>query len=78
MPDEGINPAPFPEAAFDVWGWFLQISRGRQSGINGPMALSSTEILAFFQLEGCMPDGWELGAIRALDMVALESMKEAG
>lgn len=73
MPEEGINPVDLPEVAWHVWEWFLQLSGSRQSGIAGPVPLSNLEILAFFQLEGVSPDGWELQAIRALDRVAMES-----
>lgn len=77
MPEEGINPIELPPVAAHVWGWFLGISRGRQSaGMGGPQSLSSMEIHAYFQLEGFMPNSWELMAIRELDGVAMASMDE--
>lgn len=72
MPAEGINPATIPEIAQHVWAWFLMLNACRQSGM-GPSPISHSEMLAFFTLEGIMPEGWELQAIRALDNVALES-----
>lgn len=73
MPEEGINPEELPPVASHVWQWFLQLNASRQGGMSGPLPLSNTEILAFFQLEGLWPEPWELQALRALDGVALAS-----
>lgn len=72
MPEEGINPVEIPPVSAHVWGWFLQLNAERQSGM-APSPLTSQQVLAFFTLEGFMPEGWELLAIRSLDRVALDS-----
>ena len=78
MPEEGINPETLPEVCASAWNWFLRLSGTRQSGMSGPLPISNTEMLAFFELEGCRPEYWEMSAIRRLDAVALESFGEAG
>ena len=73
MPEEGTNPVQFPDVGGLVWSWFLTLNASRQQGMSGSLAISNTEMLAFFQLEGVWPEQWELRAIRLLDGVAMES-----
>lgn len=77
MPQDGINQAELPKAVAHIWGWFMRMNACRQGGMGGALPISHMEMLAFFQLEGHRPDGWELDAIRLLDGIALDSQRDA-
>ena len=50
-----------------LFGWFCEISHGRGSNGWGPVAVSSSEILAWSQLSGHRLLSWEVAIIRELD-----------
>lgn len=76
MPEEGINPAEFPEAAQDVWGWFLVLNHKRPQGMAGACPIPESEIGWFFRNRGINPEAWEIDAINYLDAVALSAPKD--
>lgn len=73
MPEEGINPMEPAEAGMHVWSWFCSLMASRQNGMDGgPQRLTNQEVLAFFTIEGIVPEGWETKALRLLDMASLK------
>lgn len=76
MPDEGINPVEFPESIQHVWGWFLTLNHKRPPAMAGVSPIPESEIGWFFRNRCICPDGWELDALAALDMVARDSVSK--
>lgn len=77
MPEEGINPAEFPDLLYDLWRSFLDLhsSRGRGWAME---PITHQDIQAYSALHGVRFEEWELAAIRALDAVALGSAGDEG
>jgi hypothetical protein len=73
MPEEGVNPADFPDAMTDLWRWYAALSGARQPAMAGVAPISSSEMLCFFQLERIELEGWEPGAIRRIDVAYRQS-----
>lgn len=74
MPEEGINPADFPDELAHVWRWFMDLNASRQpSGMAGLAAITYPDMQAYFQLRREHPAPWELDLLKRLDSVALES-----
>lgn len=67
---EQPNPKPFPEAAAQVWEWFMELATGRTAGL-GPNPLTWEGIAAWCDLTGNRPAPWEVRAIKALDLAFL-------
>ena len=66
---------PLPQAAAHVWGWYQEISAGRQNGMSiNP--ISHTEIYCWSQMAGIRLAMWEVQAIRAIDTVFVSSVME--
>ena len=74
MPEEGVNPVEFPVMAQFVWAWFLDLHECRAQGMSGLARLTSLEMQAYFSLEGIVPMGWEVAAIRRLDRLVVQSL----
>lgn len=72
------NPAEMPENLTYLWQWFLELSyTGRTySGGGRPMALSSSEIWSWCQLNQVKMEPWELRIIRLLDAAWLETRSQ--
>lgn len=78
MPEEGINPAEFPELLYDLWRSFLAMHSARGRGMSGMEPITHQGIQAYSALYGVRFEEWELAAIRALDVVALGSVGDDG
>lgn len=67
------EPPLLPSAAEFAWTYFLRLNQTRQSGgFGGFCAISYQEMLAFFTLEGKLPEPYELELIRVWDKMWLE------
>jgi len=55
----------------EYWSWFLRLSNRRPSGM-GISAIPYSEMLAFFELIGVIPETYEIDVIEAFDQVALK------
>lgn len=71
MPDEGINPAPYPDTLHELWCAFKVLHAGRV-GEMGLSPIKESEIRAYCLNRGVRFSGWELDAIRALDGASQE------
>jgi hypothetical protein len=69
MPQEGINPVEFPQAASHVWLWFLSLNAKRPPAMHGISPIPESEIGWFFRNRGITPEAWEIEAINRLDLV---------
>jgi len=63
------GPAMPPEADL-AWSWFMEINTGRQVG-TGLLALSWSDVHAFFALADIKPTRFDLRLIRAFDRAFL-------
>lgn len=75
MPEE-LQPKELPECLFYLWQWFCELSNGRQSGGFGPEPLSYSEIKAWAELTGNIPEAWEVETIKELDRVFLKEISK--
>ena len=75
MPEEGINPYDPPGVLYELWEWFLRLSRTRGRDATGqPQPLAEDQIGWFFHNRRLRVQEWELDVLRILDSLALESM----
>lgn len=66
----------FPEILSDLWGHFQNLHRCRGDGMAGALGVTYLDIQAYCQLKQIRFEGWELDAIRFLDIVFLNSQNE--
>ena len=64
-----------PSALAHLWGYFGEISLGRQHSMNGPLPLSSSEILAWSILTRTPLSIFDVRCIRILDVCSLNPQK---
>lgn len=57
-----------------LWEWFWDISRGRQVGMNGWLALPAVEIRAWQDMTGNIIRAEELQVLRDMDQAFLSAM----
>ncbi|VEB42988.1 Uncharacterised protein [Chromobacterium violaceum] len=55
-----------------LWGWFCELSAGRQLSGYGPQPLSYGDIGAWERLLARRPRGWEVMLLKQLDLDYLE------
>ncbi|WP_456297828.1 phage tail assembly chaperone [Chromobacterium phragmitis] len=60
-----------PEVSY-LWGWFCELSAGRQSSGYGPQPLSYGDIGAWERLLARRPRVWEVMLLKQLDLDYLE------
>lgn len=72
-PQPELNGPELPQGAYFVWSWFVKLSSKRTSNGFGMNPISYTEMKSFFDLEGVIPEDWELEILNRLDYMALES-----
>lgn len=56
---------------------FMELSSARQSGTNGPLPISYTEMKAYAELTDTEFDPWEVETIRSMDRAFLAEVDEA-
>lgn len=66
----------FPEILSDLWDHFQNLHRCRGVGMSGALGVTYLDIQAYSQLKQLRFEGWELDAIRFLDIVFLNSQNE--
>lgn len=64
---EEYRSLQLPETMAHCWHWFLTLNRTRASNGFGQNPISYTEIVAWSQLTGVVPQPLEIQAIMALD-----------
>lgn len=71
VPKELEELVELPDCMKEYWSWFLKLSNRRPQGM-GVSSISYSEMLAFFELIGVVPEPYEIEIIEAFDRVALE------
>lgn len=61
-----------------LWHWFVELSQGRQDGLNGPMALSWREMSEWASLTNAAPRSDEWRVLRAMDAAFLAAVRDKG
>lgn len=59
----------------EYWHWFLRLSNRRPSGM-GVSSIPYSEMLAFFELIGIVPESYEIEVIEAFDRIAMKHYSE--
>jgi hypothetical protein len=75
--DPRLYRTPVSPMMQNVWRVFLELNRTRQSGMNGPAAISYQEMFAWAQLFEETLERWEWNALNTLDVCFLEEMNVA-
>lgn len=70
VPKELEDLVELPECMKEYWHWFLRLSNRRPSGM-GVSTIPYSEMLAFFELIGIVPEPYEIDVIEAFDRVAM-------
>ena len=70
-PKELEDLVELPECMQEYWMWFIKLSNRRPSGM-GISAIPYSEMLAFFELLGIVPDPVEIDVIEAFDRIAMK------
>lgn len=71
VPKELEELVELPDCMKEYWSWFLKLSNRRPQGM-GVSAISYSEMLAFFELIGVVPEPYEIEVIEAFDRVAMK------
>ena len=70
-PKELEDLVELPDCMREYWIWFIRLSNRRPSGM-GISAIPYSEMLAFFELMGIVPDPVEIEVIEAFDKIAMQ------
>ena len=70
-PKELEDLVELPECMQEYWGWFIRLSNRRPSGM-GVSSIPYSEMLAFFELMGIVPETYEIDIIEMFDRIALK------
>ena len=70
-PKELEDLVELPECMQEYWVWFIKLSNRRPSGM-GISAIPYSEMLAFFELMGIVPEPYEIEVIGMFDSVAIK------
>jgi hypothetical protein len=73
---KGLIGPPFPDRYAPIWETFLSLHSGRSYSMGGPNPLSWSDIKAWDDLMRAGLKEWEVRAIKALDMIWLQSVGE--
>jgi hypothetical protein len=68
-PPKQLEEIELPYCVTYLWGWFCELSGGRDYGEAGPKPLSYREIQSWSELTKTDPTAWEVQAIKAIDRV---------
>ena len=71
VPKELEDLVELPDCMREYWIWFIRLSNRRPSGM-GISAIPYSEMLAFFELMGIVPDPVEIEVIEAFDRIAMK------
>ena len=64
-----LQPPTFPEDLLYLWEWFIDLGNARPQGYAGPAPISFSEIKAWSELMGIKLSGWEVEALKDLDII---------
>ena len=70
-PKELEDLVELPECMQEYWVWFIKLSNRRPSGM-GISAIPYSEMVAFFELMGIVPEPYEIEVIEMFDSVAIK------
>ena len=76
VPPELADAPPFPDRFARLWEMFIELHSGRSYGMNGPDALSWSDIHAWNTLTRSGLKDWEVRVIKSLDLLWLRIMRE--
>ena len=72
-----LEPADLPAGIEYLWGFFCELSNGRDYGEAGPKPISWSDLQAWADLTKSDPTAWEVDVIKNIDRVFLnEAMKK--
>ena len=71
VPKELEDLVELPECMNEYWAWFLRLSNRRPSGM-GLSTIPYSEMQAFFELIGVVPEPYEIEVIEAFDRIAMK------
>lgn len=74
-PPELENLVELPDSMRDYWIWFNRLSNHRPSGM-GISSIPYTEMKAFFDLMGIIPEPYEIEIIELFDRIAIKHYQE--
>ena len=74
-PKELQDLIELPESMQEYWSWFLRLNSRRPSGM-GMSSIPYSEMLAFFELIGVVPDPCEIEVIELFDRTAMKVYSE--
>lgn len=66
-----LDGPPYPHGFEYLWLWYIEVSAGRQSGMNGPNPISWSEIDSWSRMTRRHPQAWEVDIIKMIDGVFL-------
>lgn len=67
-----LDGPEMPDGGLRAWNWFVDLNGARQFGM-AANPISFAEMAAYFAFRGERPEQWEVGVLRRLDQVALNS-----
>ena len=70
-PKELEDLVELPNCMAEYWHWFTRLSNRRPSGM-GVSAIPYSEMLAFFELLGIVPDQFEIEILEMFDHIAMK------
>lgn len=70
-----LNIEPIPYNISYLWEWFVDLSGGRQYGMDGGMPFSWSDIKAWIWLTGNKPTPQDIKVIKQLDLLAIKNRK---
>lgn len=73
---EELELPDFPEIFRGVWDKFLDLSSSRSVGFDGPLPISYSEMYYWSKMTGWQLSKIEIRAIRRLDKVWFQAMKD--
>ena len=75
VPKELEDLVELPDCMREYWSWFLRLSNRRPQGM-GVSSILYSEMLAFFELIGVVPESYEIEVIEAFDRVAKDGDRD--
>ena len=70
-----LNIEPIPYNIAYLWEWFVELSGGRQYGMDGGMPFSWSDIEAWTRLSGNNPTSEDIKLLKQLDLLAIKNRK---
>ena len=71
VPKELEELVELPECMAEYWHWFIRLSNRRPSGM-GVSAIPYSEMQAFFEILGIVPEPYEIEVLEMFDRIAIK------